>query len=700
MLPATRGDPMTWDWLPHLCRLELAVLFPILVVSSVRAWRTEPIWASPLRRWVLAATCAHAALALALVPFAAWRANRHGYEWLPSQGLHRLEVVGLENVHGSAGAAVDGLIMSLSLQTLDLPWVHFLYALAAIPMTAVWWARLRGSELEGVGAAWVLALMPAWLRLGPTDDTYVLTTLALLGAWVEVERHLTSGARSDLLRGLGWTLFAVQSRLDMLAIVPVALVLTLLARDRARLVSLWTEAPLRGALGLFLLAMLPRFAVLAWGALGAPWSWIYEVSNSGGTDSVIASALRLLPPLVLLGLGSLVARRLPPSLPLGWLGGAVLLACAAAPGVAPDRWTGVEPRSLEAWASFGMAHALFDPLYTPLGWTALLAATLIGWTVYQPRLAAHAGVWIVLQVWVLSTQYDAPSTHLRTALPLAPWVAGLVATGAVAWWRSLRLPRAAAAAVLVACVVLPVGRYASWLGYRFPMQQESELLLSVPDLLAPGDTLHLLQPIDYPQQDLKQRAIVKQGAEPAGLLRATGAFGRQPLPGLTTLATMPWPPSSSGRTLYLRTLDCNTARSGNRVDPTTGEPGTTLWVGGRTLFLSRDEAHQRARGLATYDRKQLQPQIRRCLADPSLLRCHQPAPEGGCALWRCEVEPVEPPPPLQYSDPLCAAIEDRFELTPLIEVRLNPGNAGGALLEVVGDAPYIGLYVVEGLRSP
>lgn len=689
---------MRWDWLPHLCRLELVVLFPLLLVSSLQAWRSEPIWTSSQRWVVLAAACAYAAITRWIVPFSAWRANRHGYEWMPSQALHRLEVVGLENVHGSAGAAVDGLIMTASLETLTLPWVHLLYAIAAIPVIAMWWARLRGSPLEGAIAAWLLALTPAWLRLGPTDDTYVFTTMALIGVCLELERYLASGARADLLRGLGWTLFVVQSRLDMLLLVPIMLSLTLWIRDRERLVSLWTEPALRGAVGLFVLAMLPRFAVLAWGLLGAPWSWAYEVGNAGDSDSLITSTVRLVRPLALLAIGALCARRLPPSTPLGWLGLAAMSACALAPGIAPDRWTGAEPASLEFWAPLGSGHALFDPLYTPLGWTLLLTLTLMSWTAHHPRLAAHALVWLTLQTWVLSTQYDAPSTHLRTAIPLAPLFAGLVATGALAWWRSLRLPAPVATALVVACVVLPVGRYASWLAYRFPMQQEADLLMAVPGLLQPGDTVHLLQRRDYPPPDMEGLHYIDQSAEPAGLLRATGALGREPVPGLTTLMTMPWPPPGAGRTLYLRTLDCNTARSGNWVDPDTGERGTTLWVGGRTLVLTRDETKTRKRVLATYDRKQLQPHVRRCLAEPELLTCYRPGADGDCALWRCEVDAVEPPPPLRYTEPLCAAVEERFTLTPLLEVQLNPGNAGGPLLEVVGDHPHIGLYVVEGLK--
>jgi hypothetical protein len=652
---------------------------------------------APIDRKVWLGLAALVAIQLALVtqlaPFDTWHSNRRGLGFLTDVltgqldrpgGLNALHGTGVHTALVLSHRITGGAFTTFQLQ---LAW-SLLGTLAAF-----WWARAASeSSSRALWMTGILVCLPLRLRLAPTDCMYIvpeatwLLGLACLTTWARRRELLW------LVLGTAWITYTAHCRTEMLVLAPLSVPLATSAVPGATLAlfrtpATWTLTLLAG------LSYLPRVWALQNMEAEGGISTVTDGDSALSPLMAVAFEPHLWPLYGLLLWGMFWTLRpatqftTKPGLRTVAVLSAAWLVVSWWPGLAPQGFDGVDlvlPGILSAGPE---THALVDPSFTPLALSlaALLGAAMSLWRGERVTLGILAVTTVAM--WIYLPRWDNASTFVRVGLSLA-WCAAWCAAALLDHLTRATpaVPRTALAIVLLAA---PLPRYADWIAYRFPMQQEHELLELARTLAAEGSVVHMLGPSEVPDgwrlatSDLSIREDVRgyvaighpaQVAPMSALLTADDALPRY----------------------YLRGLDCHVpllAWQGSCPEDCTWlyGAGDRLYEGGPPPFESRTGLSALAQ-LAP--RWQLDEQVP-CRTRPEQATCLE-EDDRGCLRWRCE--PVPAPEPAPYLDPACQAVEDAFELSPVAEYPLATGQLSGVLLTPVSHGAVLGLYEVVGRR--
>jgi hypothetical protein len=668
-----------------LCLLTLRALPNLREVLPVVPARTA--WAG------VAVLALHFLLVWSLAPFDTWHSNRHGLGYLVAVEHGSLAATsGLSALHGAGTYVALVLGRRLSLGLLSVFEIQLCWSLLATIAMGLWVTLATRDPSRGVLAALVLTVLPVRIRMGTTDCMYVvpeatwLLGLGLLTAW--------SRRREDTLLlglGAGWITYTAHCRAEYMILAPLSvLVATSAVPGTLRALVLdrraWLFAAAAG------LTYLPRASHLL-NADGQGGVAMVSDGERGASDTLLTNVRDPhLWPLYLALLLALSRRKWPASPPRDLLLGICTLA-AVLPWSAPDAFDGTEVVLSRPLAWMGELHALVDAGLTPL---PLILLALFG----VARAAVRADptglaviVQVVVSLWIYLPRWDNEATFVRVGLGGAWCFAWLVQSVLGPWWTRLEVRDWGRALWILALLVLPVGRYAGWVAYRFPMQQERALLDEARALIAAGGVVHLLHAGEVPAAWRTVLHEMEPRREPEGYLGAGQPHGVRPLSEPTT---------AGAEHYYLRSLDCFVPLIAEEGD--CPEHCTWLYGVGDRLYQGPPPRYEGNRltgtliGLAPS--WSLDEQVP-CWTRPELATCGRPTADGvGCERWICPPDTPEPPP-TPYLDPACAAFEATHVMEPITELPLAKGQLSGTKLTPVPHGAVLGLYhVIDRKEAP
>lgn len=232
-----------------------AASLPWVVATALRAIHRGPSndtgWARHSRPIVLSALLLGVCARL-LVPY---RLVMHymGYEL-----VEQARVLGVTPKYGPASFQLQHAILSLGEPThLTVVWGHRVMG-ALLPVLAVAWVlRLGFSGRAMVWTALLTSLTPALIRDAATESFLVEATLWALGsAWLLADAARFSNVTKQAVRltlAMTWALLAMLARPEMLATVPLLLVVT-------ALLATWKHQPSRA----FVVGLVAVAVILVW----------------------------------------------------------------------------------------------------------------------------------------------------------------------------------------------------------------------------------------------------------------------------------------------------------------------------------------------------------------------------------------------------------------------------------------------------
>ena len=412
-----------------------------------------------------------------------WHANNHGYERVADVVL------------GVAPAAASlGLLHGYGYYTVFQP-LHALTGLGVFDVAQllsagalvglfVWLRGVMASDRAALlGVAW-LACVPIFLRLSMSESMYVPALWWLTVTLAAFELYLrTDGPRWWGL-GLASAFLLMQTRAEMMVLVPVWLGITMLVRRPDWLGTAWRRPSVWAGLGVAGLAFVPRLAAL----VATP---IPTELRRVGSDPLGDARLGLL---VLVGvacvvgapgpLGRALARRV--SAPVGWgalalglLGLAVLDQLRPFPGPA-ERLVDVHPLLAGPASSWALAGLVVTAAWVPV----------------RRQVVVVAGLAWVVATWIYLPQWDCLSTYVRTGMATLPWLALAASVSLERAWQVLGARKAWPLVGLV--LAGSVGLSVPWLTFRYPKQVRQDVFTSFLDQIGPRDAVVALLPSDVP----------------------------------------------------------------------------------------------------------------------------------------------------------------------------------------------------------
>lgn len=482
---ATGGSPTPMQRLEQWLD-ELAVLLTLVAAAALGPELRVALPAVRAVSWVglVAIGLGAAAITHALGTAGVWHANQHGYDRLFDL-LHGTTppLANLSLLHGQGYYMLMAPLVALfpGASVFDL-------ALGACTLALVpwflWVRMLLDDEARALLAIAVMVSTPVYLRVAPTESMYVPVLLWLGLALVAWELHLREGRVRWLFAALPPTFLAMQTRADLLLLVPAWVGWMMLARrpdwlrHTARRPAVWFGLTLAVA------AFGPRLHGFVFTEKPAMTSTsVYDPlrdPRSAVLALICLLAVAHLPP---------IARRAAPLLSRRsarfGLGAASLAALAAWTWAYTHRSAGFDPD----WT----VSPLLDPGITA-PWLPALAA--LG-ALRLLRAAPSTGGFLVVALagaWLLYLpRHDCLSTYLRTTLHLTPLFGALVASAL----PDRQHPSPAARALVAALTLLSaVAWSAPWLQQRFPKQLQGDLLLWAVEHLPPDATVVWLADAD------------------------------------------------------------------------------------------------------------------------------------------------------------------------------------------------------------
>ena len=299
----------------------------------------------------------------------------------------------------------------------DVPWISAGLTLATLGLVFGWVRRLWDDEGAGLWAVALLAGWPLVLRLGVTESMYVPAVFFAVASLSAFERYLRGEARVDLLLGLSAALVAVQTRAELMLLLPLWVGLQVVLRRPSWVArgvrDPWVWLGLAGAL----LGLLPRLHSL-WA--NPPPESLQRAGGSWLDDP-------RLPLLVLAAVGLVwgvpAVRRRVQGAARVWLGRGVVVGLGALAVALVVHWIPTQGPTERTW----VAHALFHGEITAPWWLAVAAVALGSSLRAEDGRPAALGLGILAAWWLYLPQYDSFSTFVRTGLSTAPLLAAFAA---------------------------------------------------------------------------------------------------------------------------------------------------------------------------------------------------------------------------------------------------------------------------------
>lgn len=652
--------------------------------------------------WTLAAVLTiEVVLVTAWVPHGTWQTNMHGFGRIAD--VLDEPLLGDSNmgrIHGMAWVVLMRLVHLGTGGLATVPVVTHAVALTALLGLFFFLTAATRRPTLAVTAVALLALHPMHLRLAASCSPYVLSEAGLLWvlAWVEVHRQDREAA--SWWMAAGWQAVLMQSHGEMLVLGPGIAGLYLTCRSP----DWWWWAVRRPGFWLGLAGL---------GVVVGPWLGdmlhaaftgvnVYDVQEDLGGAVLRDDRRTARLWQVFGGAGAalwmgVVLRRLVGRLPVVWegwsaLGVAVAVLAVAAlcvPDPGPD-WVGFSGGRVSPLGPgllpLARIHPFFDPTFSPAAWVPL-AVVGAGWlAVRSAAIGMFLAGSLVAGLVVTVGQYDAISTYVRISLPTT-WM--WVVLAGCGLWALLQAVRAEALAGPLA-VLMALGAGAShwsWVGHRFPMQQEEAILQALraqPGVQRVATLLASDAPSDRRGLDFEYRFYVEQ------------ALGRWAQGRLIDASTLLETPLQEG-TYWLELATCRRpVMPGPELRDKAGE---VWWVGDRFMQVVGGDASGPDSGPLA-----LTPESQRgidldalvpCRDRPGSMRCHVEGP-GGCEVWACA---DDQPPSRPYRDAWCERVHERFLLEPVHVEALAEGNLSRRQAEVAAPGEEIGLYRVVGVRG-
>ena len=233
--------------------VALALLGCALWCLPLATWRSLRAVDRASRRWILAAVVAAAAVRWLIAPLELAMIFI-GYK----QTEHALQVLPISHYGVGASAFYHALFAALPVSHRTMMAVNAVVGVATLPLVAGWAARLARRPRAGAFAAWLVALIPLFVRLDCSEANHVPALWWLLGGLVLLQGWAEEGRRRELLAAVPLLALAAIARPEMPALVVAFGAVTLIA---ARPPWRRVRQPVAGA------------AALAWLALCLPHLW-------------------------------------------------------------------------------------------------------------------------------------------------------------------------------------------------------------------------------------------------------------------------------------------------------------------------------------------------------------------------------------------------------------------------------------------
>jgi hypothetical protein len=634
-------------------------------------------------------------LATRLVPHAPWQTNFHGFSRVAGvEDAGWWARLGEGALHGTGWIAASRLVEGLTFGLLGAFGVDTLIALGALVGVAVWTRDLLEDDAAGLAAACVLACTPIWLRLVPTVSPYVTVVVALAIGLAAAGRWSRDGARADGLLAALSAMWLCDLHAEFVVLGPVFVLAGGLGvrAERRR----WLRPEVASALVVVVaFAAIRLIGVQGWLGGGGEGGLAERLWQGVGSPARLP-LLRALLVVTALVIGR---RALPERVeePAARLSIALcLLAMGLAVGLRLELGT-YDPEvgpPLGPWAGQAYLHPWWHAGYTPPVWpvASAVGVLIVGWR--RPVVAWGLVAAVAALTGFYTGRIDAFATWVRTGLPAS---LGLAVLAGVAVARVHRLglrgglPRPALAAGWAGLAFWTVLPYGSWLAYRFPMQQEFELLDAVrrsPDrspvaMLAAEDATAAVDPVRHYARFRGYAFELLAGA------------GDRTITSLSAFTREGSPPA-----WYVRGLGCYRAVL-PEAGPSGAEPQTLVVADLRWWMPERgQDSRVRPTEVAWYDvyradRRWDLDRFAPCWDQPEARRCAIEGPEG-CAAWTCA--PGAVPAGRTYLDPACAAFEAAWELEPVLRVPVAGGETSQASSTVITDGAELVLFKVVARR--
>ncbi|MFM2161037.1 MAG: hypothetical protein RLZZ383_549 [Pseudomonadota bacterium] len=601
----------------------------------------------------------------------------HGHGLERAAPFHQFGLFGPllgEVVHGAAALTWSRLTVLPSWGAIDL-WSSSTLLLALAVGVA---ASVSASERAPTptGAFLALGVLTPLLRLAPT------TTLVLASAagWIATDalarRFVARGGRAAWIGLLCAAVWTMQTHLELMAWVPALVIARLVLDGRPALRELGARWAIGGV-------------VVAGISLAPHLAHIAAVQTPGGHVSMLAT------------LGD-PARRPVVGL-LGVMTGACLVLAALHPGAGQTspstrRWTNLAAVAVGVATVLGL---LFDVWRADAGempwaetsvlmhrgffpWVAVVVVG-IGWLDDATHGRGPLRVWIdttalLALLGVYAGSADNFSTWLREgAVPAAmlyPWaVAGLA-----------RLPGTVRAVAVV--TALGLSRGALWT--PLDTQQEMALADAAAAARAAGAQVHGLTSTDDEGFLDPSRVDLERRRRPHDLAIDPTL---DDLEGRSLTALLAARDEAVGR-LVLLDVACFRATATDRAI----DAEALVMDGARAIAQGPKRQRQWERSRVARPDGALEILADApCLGQPDAQACVEPLANGACRTYACK--PDAQPDPSGWTNALCAAVRERFDLTPILEHRLAPWTVDAAWAAPLARDVPIGLYRVNALRE-
>ncbi len=624
-----------------------------------------------------------------------WSTNNHDFGTIAAidHGAWDLPA-GLGEVHGFAPVALLRTLRFLTGGHVDTEVLSTWVALGAVALVGLVAAAGSGRPELGIAAALLFGLHPALLRLAPTPSPFVSFVASLSAALIALEAWLVGARTRTLVLTLVCGMIALQCRGEAFGIVPA----TMIAWVVARRTRPWRETiPLvRLAVLLSVCAVLLVPRVQLFRSITAVTGVPMFTQASG--QALVQNAQRVEP----LGLVFKAASVVLLFAAVGWalrvdtrhrrwrwiaaplIGAMVYGVYRQLPilGHDPGFLAGAFTGPAYGWERLVAIHGMTDPRLTdPL----VIALTLVGAAVAAFASTAEGlllAVCLVASLVPYVGAFDTFATVTRTSLASSATFSIAAAVALVA--STGRASKLVAPALAYAVAWYALEPRLAWVSYVWPMQQEYAVLKAATD------------PTDPSARVMLSERDVPPGVDVATWDWTYRVYGPQyvSLSGARTISVTDAlaAPDEAVGALWIRSLACV---RGVFMDPVK-TPGIAIdrWlIDGRSLefspfWLRPGNADDMSLDLALP-----------CWREPWKQVCADDAEP--CARWTCSVydltDALDHP---GYLDPMCRAMDERFEMTPVDVHVVADGNLSGPFGVEVDPNALVGTWRITGVRKP